>query len=101
MNHPHPDRWYIREDDSAQGEFWDSEWQLPQGLVCDHCVMSCSWYCAQHCSIPCEESECGPFYSQGRNPYGTRGPNVAYKECPAGWLERTTGPRDPQVPICR
>ena len=61
MNHPHPDRWYILEDDIPQGEFWDSEWQLPQGLECDHCVMSCSWYTVQHCSVPSEESECGPF----------------------------------------
>ena len=92
------DRWYIRENDAGkEGEMWISQWKLPQGLTGDHLVVSCSWYCAQHCSIPCDEALCGPFYANGRNPYGTRGQDVVYKECPAEWLQRTTGPRGPQV----
>ena len=76
------ERWYIQAEYRLGKQMWGSQWKLPEGLTCEHCVVSCSWYTAQHCSIPCDEALCGPKYSNRQNEFGRRGQNFRYKPCP-------------------
>lgn len=70
------------------------QWQLPAGVSCAHCTVSCMYYTSHRCTFPCDAQYCD-WYSTGVNRI-IRGPDTQtqYPVCRSLEPERL---EDPQV----
>lgn len=79
-------------DDTKQPSLeWTSHWQLPDGLTCEHCAVSCTWWTAHGCMYDCDREVCG-FYADRQNPFKRYKGSELYnqpvdKMCDTLWAE--------------